>query len=86
MYPTLRRLRLLALVVGTALALAACQGVATGDQARADAAVADLTGYANDFAVFLNGANENLPGGDRRGTRHRARPHAEVRGRLDRVR
>jgi hypothetical protein len=37
------------------------QGVAGGDQARADAAVADLTGYANDFAVFLNGANPDLP-------------------------
>jgi hypothetical protein len=36
-------------------------GLATGDQAQAGQAVEDLVGYANDFAVFLNGANPNLP-------------------------
>jgi hypothetical protein len=36
-------------------------GLATGDQAQADGAVEDLTQYANDFAVFLNGANPELP-------------------------
>ena len=35
-------------------------GVATKDQAKQDKAVEDLTGYANDFAAFLSGANPNL--------------------------
>ncbi|HWH32658.1 MAG TPA: hypothetical protein VNU01_08300, partial [Egibacteraceae bacterium] len=37
------------------------QATAAGDKAAQDKAVADLTGYANDFAVFLSGANPNLP-------------------------
>lgn len=32
------------------------QGVAAGDEARQQAAAEDLTGYATDFAVFLNQA------------------------------
>lgn len=36
-------------------------GVATKDQAKQDKAVQDLTGYVNDFAAFLSGANPNLP-------------------------
>ena len=35
--------------------------VAKGDRAKPDAAVADLTGYADDFAAFLASANPNLP-------------------------
>lgn len=37
------------------------QATAAGDEAGQQAAVEDLTGYANDFAVFLNGANPELP-------------------------
>ena len=37
------------------------QGKATGDQAKIDKAVTDLEGYSRDFAVFLNGANDQLP-------------------------
>ena len=36
-------------------------GVATGDSAKSDKALADLDGYADDFAAFLNSANPNLP-------------------------
>jgi hypothetical protein len=37
------------------------QGVAMKDQAKADMAVANLTGYTQDFGAFLNAANANLP-------------------------
>lgn len=37
------------------------QGKATGDDAKVAKAEEDLEGYSRDFAVFLNGANENLP-------------------------
>ena len=36
-------------------------GVATGDSAKSAKALADLDGYADDFAAFLNSANPNLP-------------------------
>ncbi len=36
------------------------QGVAAKDQAKADKAVADLTGYTRDAAAFFNSANPNL--------------------------
>jgi plastocyanin len=36
-------------------------GLAADDQAKQEKAVGDLLGYTNDLAVFLNGANENLP-------------------------
>jgi hypothetical protein len=35
--------------------------VATDDEAKKTQAVTDLTGYAEDFAAFLSGANPNLP-------------------------
>ena len=37
------------------------QGKAAGDDAKVSKAEEDLEGYSKDFAVFLNGANENLP-------------------------
>lgn len=37
------------------------QATAANDKAAQDKAIQDLTGYANDFAVFLNGANPALP-------------------------
>lgn len=37
------------------------QGKAAGDQAKVDKAEQDLEGYSRDFAVFLNGANDQLP-------------------------
>ena len=36
-------------------------GVAAGDKAKADKAVGDLLGYAEDFGAFLASANQNLP-------------------------
>ncbi|MBX3052242.1 MAG: cupredoxin family copper-binding protein [Caldilineaceae bacterium] len=36
-------------------------GVATGDRAMSDKALADLDGYADDFGAFLSSANPNLP-------------------------
>jgi hypothetical protein len=36
-------------------------GVATGDRAKQDKAVADLVGYTQDFGAFLSAANPNLP-------------------------
>lgn len=36
-------------------------GLATGDQALADQALADLVQYADDFGTFLAAANPNLP-------------------------
>jgi hypothetical protein len=36
-------------------------GVATGDRAKQDKAVADLLGYTQDFGAFLSSANPNLP-------------------------
>ena len=36
-------------------------GVATRDTAKADKAVNDLVGYAQDFGAFLSSANPNLP-------------------------
>jgi hypothetical protein len=38
-------------------------GVATKDKAKADKAVQDLLGYANDFGAFLNSASPALPTG-----------------------
>jgi len=37
------------------------KATAANDKAAQDKAIQDLTGYANDFAVFLNGANPALP-------------------------
>ncbi len=37
------------------------QGVATGDQAKADKAVADLLAYAKTFGTTMNSVNSNLP-------------------------
>jgi LPXTG-motif cell wall-anchored protein len=36
------------------------QGAAANNQAKKDKAVADLTGYSQDFAAFISGANPNL--------------------------
>jgi hypothetical protein len=36
-------------------------GVATGDKAKQDKAVADLIAYSQDFGAFLSSANPNLP-------------------------
>lgn len=36
-------------------------GLVANDKAKSDKAVMDLIGYSQDFAAFLNGANENLP-------------------------
>jgi hypothetical protein len=35
-------------------------GVATADEARKQGAIDDLTGYADDFAAFLAGANPQI--------------------------
>ncbi|MGH8999116.1 MAG: hypothetical protein ACRDY7_06955 [Acidimicrobiia bacterium] len=39
-------------------------GLATGDAAKSDKAVADLTNYARDFGAFLNSASPELPAED----------------------
>ncbi|HEV3401511.1 MAG TPA: hypothetical protein VG078_06775 [Acidimicrobiales bacterium] len=40
------------------------QGIATGDQAKADKAVADLLAYAKTFGTTMNSVNPNLPSAD----------------------
>jgi hypothetical protein len=40
------------------------QGIATGDRAKADKAVADLLAYAKTFGTTMNSVNPNLPAAD----------------------